>query len=72
MAEKYPSARVIGTDLSPIQPIWSPPNVEFRVEDLEDETRDWSGLYEDADLFHIRALMQTLRYPERLLERALE
>lgn len=26
MAEKYPMAEVIGTDLSPIQPIWVPPN----------------------------------------------
>lgn len=72
VAEVFPSARVIGTDLSPIQPHWTPPNVEFRVEDLEDEYRPWTNIYLDADLIHIRALLQTLRDPRRLLQRAFE
>ncbi|KAM5360238.1 hypothetical protein ACJZ2D_013895 [Fusarium nematophilum] len=72
VAENFPSARVIGTDLSPIQPHWTPPNVEFRVEDLEDENRPWTRIYADADLIHIRALLQTLRRPRQLLERAFE
>ncbi|CAM1511271.1 Fc.00g087840.m01.CDS01 [Cosmosporella sp. VM-42] len=72
MAENFPSARVIGTDLSPIQPHWTPPNVEFRVEDLEDEYRPWTNIYTDADLIHIRALLQTLRDPRRLIQRSFE
>lgn len=72
VAENFPSARVIGTDLSPIQPHWTPPNVEFRVEDLEDENRSWTSIYADADLIHIRALLQTLRKPRQLLERAFQ
>lgn len=72
VAESFPSARVIGCDLSPIQPHWTPPNVEFRVEDLEDENRPWTRIYEDADLIHVRALLQTLRKPRQLLERAYE
>lgn len=28
-ADEYPNATVIGTDLSPIQPTWVPPNVRF-------------------------------------------
>ncbi|KAM0362512.1 hypothetical protein ACHAO7_006164 [Fusarium culmorum] len=61
-----------GTDLSPIQPHWTPPNVEFRVEDLEDENRPWTSIYADADLIHVRAVLQTLRKPRQLLERAFE
>lgn len=72
VAENFPSARVIGTDLSPIQPHWTPPNVEFRVEDLEDEHRPWTNIYIDADLIHIRALLQTLRHPRQLIERSFE
>jgi SAM-dependent methyltransferase len=36
-ADAYPNARVIGTDLSPIQPAWVPPNLEFFVDDVEAE-----------------------------------
>jgi hypothetical protein len=28
VGEKYPSAEVLGLDLSPIQPTWVPPNVK--------------------------------------------
>ncbi|KAL6231584.1 hypothetical protein BDW75DRAFT_39308 [Aspergillus navahoensis] len=52
-ADLHPSSTVIGTDLSPIQPHWVPPNVQFEVDDCCDE---W--LYgEDAfDFVHIRGL----------------
>lgn len=36
-ATKYPSARVLGTDLSPIQPIFIPSNCSFEVDDAESE-----------------------------------
>jgi hypothetical protein len=71
-AEKYPGARIIGTDISPIQPLWAAPNVEFHVEDLEDEVRPWTSIYGGADLFFIRATVQTLRHPRRLIERCFE
>ena len=64
-----PSARVIGVDISPIQPRWTAPNAEFRVEDLDDE-REWSRIHNGADLVHARAFLQTLRHPRRVLERA--
>src|SRR5580692_8644625 len=35
-AAQYPSASVIGTDLSPIQPAFVPPNCRFEVDDAED------------------------------------
>ncbi len=35
-ADEFPSAHVIGTDLSPIQPGWIPPNLQFEIDDLKD------------------------------------
>jgi len=35
VADAHPSCEVIGNDLSPIQPIWVPPNVSFEVDDVE-------------------------------------
>ncbi|KAK8203637.1 S-adenosyl-L-methionine-dependent methyltransferase [Phyllosticta capitalensis] len=35
MGDKYPSAEVLGNDLSPVQPLWVPPNVKFEVDDVE-------------------------------------
>lgn len=32
-ADESPSAEVIGTDVSPIQPNWVPPNVKFELDD---------------------------------------
>jgi SAM-dependent methyltransferase len=36
-ADEFPGAIVIGTDLSPIQPGFVPPNVKFYVDDFEQE-----------------------------------
>jgi hypothetical protein len=72
VAERFPSARVIGTDISAIQPPWSPPNAEFRVEDLDDADRPWTRIYSGADLIHTRSVIQTVRHPELFLQRAYE
>ncbi|KOS17876.1 Trans-aconitate 2-methyltransferase [Escovopsis weberi] len=55
VAEEYPSARVIGCDISPIQPRWLPNNLEFHIEDLDDELSPWSAVYQEADLIFVRA-----------------
>jgi len=53
-ADEFPSAQVIGTDLSPIQPSWIPPNLTFIVDDIEaDWLEDWSQRY---DYIHGRDL----------------
>lgn len=39
MADTYPAALITGTDLSPTQPSWVPPNVRFEVDDY---TEKWS------------------------------
>ncbi|KAF2141606.1 uncharacterized protein K452DRAFT_351184 [Aplosporella prunicola CBS 121167] len=36
-ADEYPDCNVIGTDLSPIQSVWVPPNCHFLVDDVEAE-----------------------------------
>jgi trans-aconitate methyltransferase len=51
MADEYPEAIVIGTDLSPIQPGWLPPNCLFYVDNAES---DWT--YAPFDLIHGRSL----------------
>ncbi|KAI9723231.1 MAG: hypothetical protein M1812_001113 [Candelaria pacifica] len=35
IGDKYPSAKILGNDLSPIQPRWVPENVKFEVDDVE-------------------------------------
>jgi SAM-dependent methyltransferase len=36
MGDKYPSATIMGVDLSPTQTDWVPPNVYFEVDDIEE------------------------------------
>ena len=52
-ADQFPSATVIGTDLSPIQPNWVPPNVKFEIDDCESE---WTYAEASFDFIHIRSL----------------
>lgn len=52
-ADQHPSAEVIGTDLSPIQPIWIPPNCKFEIDDAQDE---WVFRKNSFDFIHIRSL----------------
>jgi trans-aconitate methyltransferase len=35
MGDQFPSAEILGNDLSPVQPSWVPPNVKFEVDDIE-------------------------------------
>ncbi|KAM5349828.1 hypothetical protein ACJ41O_006333 [Fusarium nematophilum] len=52
-ADEFPSAQVTGTDLSPIQPSWVPPNVKF---ELEDATQPWTFPENTFDFVHMRYL----------------
>ncbi|EPS44118.1 hypothetical protein H072_1866 [Dactylellina haptotyla CBS 200.50] len=67
MADMYPSAIVIGNDLSPIQPGWVPPNVQFVVEDIED---DWTYDANTFDLIYCRYLLGSIRNWPRLVSQA--
>lgn len=50
---KFPGAKVIGNDISAIQPSWVAPNVEFIVEDFESE---WLYAKDSFDFVHARLL----------------
>jgi SAM-dependent methyltransferase len=53
-AELYPNANVLGTDLSPTQPTWVPPNVRFEIDDASDTwTFDTKFDYIHCRCFHM-------------------
>ena len=53
-ADEHPESHVVGTDLSPIQPTWVPPNAKFYIDDCES---DWVyGPDERFDYIHCRGL----------------
>ncbi|RSL70782.1 hypothetical protein CEP54_001646 [Fusarium duplospermum] len=53
-ADEYPQCEVIGTDISPIQPGWVPPNCKFEIEDCNQE---WTFDAESFDYVHFRYLI---------------
>jgi ubiquinone/menaquinone biosynthesis C-methylase UbiE len=68
VAEEYPSAEVIGTDLSPIQPTWVTPNCQFIVDNAEEEW-PWSSS-EAFDLVHWRVLAGSIKDWPRMFSQA--
>ncbi|KAH8812570.1 S-adenosyl-L-methionine-dependent methyltransferase, partial [Xylogone sp. PMI_703] len=74
MADAYPSAQVIGTDLSPIQPAWHltyhrvPPNLIFEIDDAEDE---WLYTPHQTDFIHCRYLFHGIRNWPKLFQQAM-
>ena len=52
-ADQYPGAEVIGTDISPIQPSWIPPNLKFVIDDC---LLDWTWPEDHFDFIHFRSL----------------
>lgn len=68
-ADEYPSAEVIGTDLSPIQPAFVPPNLRFEIDDASE---DWTFPEDHFDLIHIRALYGAISDWPKLYSQALK
>ena len=68
VGDQYPSARVRGIDISPVQPLWVPPNVDFLVDDCEKD--EW--LARDVDLVHLRFMTVVLKDVPTVLRRAYE
>ncbi|KAI5787970.1 UMTA methyltransferase family protein [Pyronema domesticum] len=66
-ADEYPSAEVIGNDLSPIQPGWVPPNCKFEVDDFE---ADWPHPHDTFDVVHARTLSGSVKDWPKLHEQA--
>lgn len=69
VGELYPSAQVIGTDLSPIQPSWVPPNVQFEIDDAEST---WSWPENHFDFIHIRHMVGAIGDWPALFKQALK
>ncbi|OBT41953.1 hypothetical protein VE00_07487 [Pseudogymnoascus sp. WSF 3629] len=68
VADEYPSAQVVGIDLSPIQPSWVAPNCEFVIDNAEDE---WPYAPSRAfDLIHWRVLSGSIKDWPRLYSQA--
>jgi len=55
-ATMHPASEVVGTDVSPIQPVYLPPNCRFEIDDLED------GLVfaDPFDYVHLRYMCATV------------
>ncbi|PGG95279.1 hypothetical protein AJ79_10145 [Helicocarpus griseus UAMH5409] len=68
MGDMYTSADMTGVDLSPIQPRWTPPNVKFIVEDIED---DWIDS-EKYDFIHCRYMMGSIKDWPKLIRKFYE
>ncbi|KAL7931075.1 S-adenosyl-L-methionine-dependent methyltransferase [Trichoderma chlorosporum] len=69
MGDRYPSANILGIDLSPIQPDWLPPNVRFMVDDVESP---WLHPRNHFDYIHSRHTVMAVRDWMKLFRRAIE
>lgn len=56
-ADQFPQATVIGTDISPIQPSWVPPNIKFEIDDA---TLEWTFAEDSLDYIHMRYLFGSI------------
>lgn len=55
MGDQYPESKIEGTDLSPIQPTAVPDNVQFLIDDAEQE--DWAVPLDYYDFIHTRMML---------------
>lgn len=67
MGDEYPSAEILGMDLSPIQPVWVPPNVKFMVDDFESP---WLHGNNHFDYVHGRHLSVAVKNMPKVLKEA--
>jgi trans-aconitate methyltransferase len=67
-ADEFPGASVIANDLSPIQPSWVPPNIQFEIDDVEDV---WA-YRQPFDYIHIRNMGASIADWPRLCAQAMQ
>lgn len=67
-ADQFMECDVIGVDLSPIQPKWVPPNVQFQVDDIESA---WT-FNQPFDFIMGRYLMLALKDYKKVIDQAFE
>ncbi|TPX18336.1 uncharacterized protein E0L32_011747 [Thyridium curvatum] len=66
-ADEHPNCEVIGTDLSPTQPTWIPPNLKFEIDDC---TQEWTFAENSFDYIHIRWLFGSIADWTHLFQQA--
>jgi SAM-dependent methyltransferase len=67
-ADEHPGTDVLGTDLSPIQPTWVPPNAKFYIDDAESE---WVYSPSEAfDFIHCRTMSGSISDWEKLISQS--
>ncbi|ENH70496.1 hypothetical protein FOC1_g10012426 [Fusarium oxysporum f. sp. cubense race 1] len=66
-ADSFPDTQVVGTDVSPIQPGWIPPNLRF---DIEDCTQEWTFAPNSQDYIHFRWLVGSIVDWDQLFKEA--
>lgn len=69
MGDQYPSADILGVDLSPIQPLWLPPNVHFVIDDVESP---WLHPANHFDYIHSRHTVMAIKDWRKLFKQSLE
>jgi len=67
MADTHRDTAIIGTDISPIQPSWSPPNLKFEIDDAEAE---WNFANGSFDYVHFRHLIGSIVDWPRLIKQS--
>ena len=69
VADMFPSARVLGVDIAPIQPLWVAPNCSFEIDDIE---AAWTYKRDRFDFIHMRDPLLVVRDWPQLLHQVLE
>jgi trans-aconitate methyltransferase len=69
MAEKYPSAVIIGVDTAAVQPEMVPQNLQFEIDDVENE---WVYGHNSCDFIHARELVLSIRDWPRLIRQSFD
>ncbi|KAG9502135.1 hypothetical protein J7337_004960 [Fusarium musae] len=57
-ADRHPNVEIVGTDLSPCQPQWVPPNVRFEIDDA---ALEWTWGPNEFDFIHIRYIFGAIK-----------
>lgn len=69
VADKFPDAKIIGVDISPMQPNYRPENVDFVVDDISLDEWTYGG---DYDLCYMRFVANSMKDCRGLLKRCFE
>lgn len=67
MADRYPTADVVGVDIAAVQPLWVPPNCSFEIDDVES---DWLYRLDHFDFIHAREFLLAIRDWDKVIRQA--